>query len=142
MTLGSQAFQWIRLAVPQETELRAQETLEHLSACFLLTMCWEAESGDSKRSNHFTGEIHSTENATRVLGVGSCSSHQKERFDSTKLFTKRTFSLGTSTYLLPLPKANAKCLNDLNSYSGVRPYTPESCVVLNTGGAFHPSFSK
>lgn len=80
MTLGTQAFKWIRLTVPQETELWAQEMLEHLSACFLLTMCWEAESGDSKKSNYSTGEIHSAENGTRVLGVGSSSSHLKERW--------------------------------------------------------------
>lgn len=53
-----------------------------------------------------------------------------------------TFSLGTSTHLLHLSKANAKYLNGLNSHSGVRPHTPESCGILKSGGAFHPAFSK
>lgn len=41
-------------------------------------MCWEAESGDSKKNSHFVGEMHNTENGTQIVGAGSCSSHLKE----------------------------------------------------------------
>lgn len=75
LTLGTRAFDWIRLTVPQEAGLRAQEMLEHLSACLILTMCWEAESEDSEKNSHFTGEMHGRENGTQILGAGPRSSH-------------------------------------------------------------------
>lgn len=75
-------------------------------------------------------------------GSGVLLSTLKVRFEGSKPFAKRISPLDTSLHLLSLPKANAKCLNYLNSHSGVGPCSCKSCVILNTGGAFHPAFSK